>query len=157
MCYQDAALVMSVMATCFPATTTPEGYCNNPGYYRSCHGSFSTIVPVALANQVKAYRTPRAGDVNYMFYTKPGPGPITLTDESLLDLNGQPIPPGPKHRRLVISSASAVNVAVNAADAATFTLMNVLSQPGRYLGLAILPLVGYLAFRSVVHCQCKKN
>lgn len=149
---------MSIMATCFPSTTTPEGYCNNPGYYRSCHSSFSNIVPYELARQVTAYRSPRAGDVNYMFYTKPGPGPISLTDESLLGLDGQPIPPGPKHRRLVIRSS---NAAAPNADAEGSTFIDILSQPGKFLSngsnlaLCVVPIVGALALKYFAHCKCK--
>lgn len=152
---KDAAIVMAVMSTCFPATTTPDEYCNNPQYYRDCKGSYASIVPAELAAQIAKYRKPRAGDVNYMFYTKPGPGPMTLKDESLLDLNGKPIAPGPKHRRLIISAPPA--------DAAKSTVLDFFSQPFAHLSdrtslaLCLLPVVGLLAFRAIAHCKCMRK
>ena len=153
---KDAAMVMAIMTTCFPASNTPEEYCNKPDYYRSCHSSYATLVPAELANSISAYRSPRAGEVNYMFYTKPGPGPQTLKGESLLDLNGAPVEAGPKHRKLVIPSASAV-------PSVKSTVLDFFTQPGvnccgrGSLALFLLPVVGLLAFRALAHCKCMKK
>jgi hypothetical protein len=96
---------MSVMARCFPAPITPWDYCNNADFYTECIQRYHSIVPDELAHRIQRYRGSTAGDVNYMFYTKPGPGPVSLTDERLLDENGSNLPPGPKHRKLVIPSS----------------------------------------------------
>jgi diphosphomevalonate decarboxylase len=150
---KDAAMIMAVMTRCFPAVNSPEEYCNKPDYYRSCHSTYDSLVPADLAKLIATYRAPRAGDVNYMFYTKPGPGPQTLEGESLLDLNGQPVEAGPKHRKLVIPSASPI-------ASATSTVLDFFSQPGvnfndrRSLALFLLPVVGFLAFRALTHCKC---
>ena len=49
-------------------------------------------------------RVPNAGDVKYIFHTKSGPGPLQQPpSESLLDPEtGNPVAPGPKHKRMRI-------------------------------------------------------
>lgn len=49
-------------------------------------------------------RLPNAGDVKYIFHTKSGPGPLQQPpSESLLDPEtGNPVAPGPKHKRMRI-------------------------------------------------------
>ena len=93
--------MMSVMTACFPAPITPEQYCNKPDFYRLATSNAGALSQ-ELHRHIALHRD--IGDVNYIFYTRPGPGPLQVKDESLLDSNGFPISPSPKHNKLVIPS-----------------------------------------------------
>jgi hypothetical protein len=96
-------MVMAVMATCFPAPITPEQYCNKPDFYRNSLRDSAVSLPADLRHTMSVVKE-NAGDVNYIFYTKPGPGPLPAQSDSLLDSNGFPTQPAAKHRKLVIPS-----------------------------------------------------
>ena len=98
-------MVMAVMATCFPAPITPEQYCNKPEFYRNSLRDAVAALPAEIRHTMSVVKE-AAGDVNYIFYTKPGPGPLPAQGDSLLDSNGFPIQPAAKHRKLVIPSKS---------------------------------------------------
>ena len=103
---KDVELVFAVMAKYFPAPGAASDYCNNPDAYNKIVSNSSSYLNGDFIQSLNSTgRVPHAGDVKYMFLTKPGPGPISqpLT-ESLLDpKTGGPIAPGPKHKRLKIS------------------------------------------------------
>ena len=104
---KDVELVFAAMIRYFPAPGAAEDYCSNPNEYnRVNNSSSSSILSDDLIQSLNSTgRVPNAGDVKYIFLTKPGPGPICQPlRESLLDpTSGLPIPPGPSHKRLKIS------------------------------------------------------
>ena len=105
---QDVPLVLSVMATYFPAPGSPDLYCNKPADFTqaAAAATFSALVPADLAETLRGTgRTPAAGDVKYIFSTKSGPGPLVQPlSESLLDpATGLPRPPGPNHKRMKLA------------------------------------------------------
>lgn len=102
---KDVPLIAALMSRYFPApdANKVENYCNNPSEYQRIRSLESSLVPPELIARIDATgRVPAAGDVKYMFLTKAGPGPIRQpSSESLLDpSNGQPVEPGPKHKRM---------------------------------------------------------
>jgi len=105
---KDSELVLAAMAHFFPAPGKADDYCNAPAEYTRI--TSAGIVPAELlAAMDKAGRTPAAGDVKYVFYTKAGPGPTVLPlGESILNPDtGLPKTPeevGPKHKRMKIGA-----------------------------------------------------
>jgi hypothetical protein len=105
---KDARMVMSTLMSVFGAPNEPEQYCNRPAFYRECVRDSAILIPNDLDQAIgRIRREIMPGDVKYTFYTKPGPGPIRLENESLLDAEGRPVPPGPNHVRVNIPSAAA--------------------------------------------------
>lgn len=103
----SVSVLLSAMIKYFPAPGPSAEYCSDPALYDSMAsvGSLSEELEASLA---RVGWKPRAGDVKYIFVTKPGPGPIRQPlSESLIDpITGLPRPPGPAHRRLQITTIS---------------------------------------------------
>jgi len=101
---KDAPMVQAVMARHFPTAGDTNDYHSDPGFFESCVASPSLVPPALQEALDKTGHTPKSGDVKYMFYTKPGPGPIKAADEDILldPSTGMPVPPQPQHRKLVI-------------------------------------------------------
>lgn len=76
-CVQVGALMLHY----YPETS--DGYVNNSEFAETIK-AFS-LDPELLKACDKTGRTPVAGDVKMMYYTKAGPGPLVVTDESNLD------------------------------------------------------------------------
>jgi hypothetical protein len=109
---KDARMVMSALMSVFSAPNEPEQYCNRPAFYRECVRDSAILIPNDLDHAIgRIRRETMPGDVKYTFYTKPGPGPIRLESESLLDAEGRPVPPGPNHVRVNIPSSAAAGTA----------------------------------------------
>ena len=109
-----APLVTAVMAHYFPppplssdpssAEAARSLYCNNPTLLRDAE--LNVRLSEELLERLDATgRTPRSGDVKYMFLTKSGPGPVRQPyEESLLDeQTGLFKEPGSKHKRMKIA------------------------------------------------------
>jgi hypothetical protein len=103
--------VFAVAAHYFPAPGEPADYCNDPALYARVVAEMDAFVAPAgcssaeLLSKLDATgRVPKAGDVKYIYTTKAGPGPLHQpAEESLLDpKTGQPVAPGPKHKRMQI-------------------------------------------------------
>lgn len=100
------------MAHYFPAPNDPADYCNNPTLYNDVVTEVDRYLTTPTAGSGRELltkldatgRIPNAGDVKYIYTTKAGPGPIIQpSTESLLDsTTGQPVAPGPKHKRMKI-------------------------------------------------------
>jgi hypothetical protein len=104
---QDAAMIFSVMTKYYPAPGALREYCNNTAAYADAV-SKQVFLPEPLgAALAKTGRTPAAGDVKYMFYTRSGPGPVEQPQsEALLSpQTGLPVPAGPKHKQMKVSHA----------------------------------------------------
>ena len=95
----------------FPAPGSPADYCNDPVLYDQVIAEADRFMgpagctSSALFEKLDATgRVPKAGDVKYIYTTKAGPGPLCQpVSESLLDsVTGQPVEPGPKHKRMKI-------------------------------------------------------
>ena len=101
---KDAPLLMSVFSKMFPAPGASAAYCSDPAFFDDC--LTAALTPELSAELEKTGSKPVANDVKYMFYTKPGPGPIRQPlEEALLDpATGLPRPPSAKHKRLQIGS-----------------------------------------------------
>lgn len=86
------------------AAAAAAHYCNNPAALQAAVRSVE-ISPELLSKLDATGRSPRSGDVKYMFLTKSGPGPIRQSwEESLLDEHsGLCKEPGPKHKRMKIN------------------------------------------------------
>jgi hypothetical protein len=96
--------VSAMAALYFPSSEpTAVNYCNKPEEFVKIANSADSILPEGLRTKLATTgRTPKADDVKYVFITKVGPGPINVSqEESLLDsASGNPVEPGPKHKRL---------------------------------------------------------
>ena len=105
-------LLFAVMAHYFPAPGASADYCNKPELYDEAIAHIDTFLTAApapaalIAGMDVVGRVPHAGDVKYIYLTKAGPGPqVQPAAESLLDpATGNLIPPGPKHKRMVIKN-----------------------------------------------------
>ena len=102
-------LVLAVVAKYFPSPTEqgPSGYCSDKVRFDEAVRDEESIIPAQLRDALKQTgRIPTAGDVKYIFLTKPGPGPLKQPlEESLLDpLTGNLKPPSDKHKRLQIAA-----------------------------------------------------
>jgi diphosphomevalonate decarboxylase len=74
--------VGALMLHYFPATG--KDYVSNPDFHKKIEEF--TLDPELLAATAKTGRTPAAGDVKMFYYTKSGPGPLTLSlEDSNLD------------------------------------------------------------------------
>eukprot|EP01041_Mallomonas_annulata_P009155 gene9155-18966_t len=100
-------LVVAVMGHYFPAPGSLLDYCNDAALFQQYTSSVGLLTDDLVRKLDKAGRVPVAGDVKFVFLTRPGPGPIPQAiTESLLDPNtGLPLPPTSKHKRLEIPSA----------------------------------------------------
>ena len=85
-------------------TAVAAHYCNNAAALQEAVRSVD-LSPELLSKLDATGRTPRSGDVKYLFLTKSGPGPIRQPwEESLLDgESGLCKEPGPKHKRMKIN------------------------------------------------------
>lgn len=99
------------MAHYFPAPGQAADYCNKPELYAEVTAQVDKFLAAAPVSPSEVFakldatgRVPHAGDVKYIYVTKSGPGPICQpAEESLLDsATGQPVAPGPKHKRMII-------------------------------------------------------
>jgi diphosphomevalonate decarboxylase len=90
----------------FPTSdSTAESYCNRPADFLRVGATINEHLPEELvAKLATTGRIPKPDDVKFVFVTKVGPGPVNLpANESLLDPNtGNPVEPGPAHKRLKI-------------------------------------------------------
>ncbi len=88
----------------FPAPGDVENYCNKPEEYNRVSNDESLLSAELKERLSRTGRTPKAGDVKYIFVTKSGPGPILQpAEEHLLNAeSGLPVEPGPKHKRMKI-------------------------------------------------------
>lgn len=100
--------LMAMVTAFYPAPGASSDYCNRPDIYDSAAQRQNELLGPATMTRLHATgRVPKAGDVKYVFVTKSGPGPIRqpLT-ESLLDpATGNPVEPGPRHKRMRIGDA----------------------------------------------------
>lgn len=86
------------------ATAAAAHYCNNAAALQAAVRSVE-LSPELLSKLDATGRSPRSGDVKYMFLTKSGPGPIRQPrEDSLLNEDsGLCKEPGPKHKRMKIN------------------------------------------------------
>eukprot|EP01040_Poterioochromonas_malhamensis_P001394 gene1395-1476_t len=102
--YVDSLLAMATLY--FPTNdASAVSYCNRPEEYLRVANSAPTLLPTELqARLATTGRIPKPDDVKFVFLTKVGPGPINVPiSESLLDPNtGEPVAPGPNHKRMKI-------------------------------------------------------
>jgi len=100
-------LVAAVMIRYFPAPNADAGaYCNKPAEYDAIVAEMDKYLTPEMISRLDATgRVPHAGDVKYMFLTKPGPGPVLQpASEHLLSAEtGLPVAPGPKHKRMKLT------------------------------------------------------
>jgi diphosphomevalonate decarboxylase len=76
--------VGALMFHYFPATTGDDKYISNPSFAKEI--TDFKLDPELLAATDKTGRTPTAGDVKMIYYTRSGPGPQTLSiEDSNLD------------------------------------------------------------------------
>lgn len=103
---KDASMIFAVMTKYFPAPGALRDYCNNVGEYAEAVSKHAFLPKELVASLAKTGRTPVAGDVKYMFYTKSGPGPVPQPQsEALLSpKTGLPVPAGPKHAQMKVTS-----------------------------------------------------
>jgi len=104
---KDSRLILAIMARYFPAPGPVADYTNNEEEFNSVNAEAEEMIPAELAAKLdKTGRTPNAGDVKYIFYTKSGPGPILQPiEEAILDTStGLPIDVSHKHKRMRISA-----------------------------------------------------
>ena len=102
-------MLVSVFSHFFPVPSSlaVSQYCNKPLVFEEgvkAQGTFDSII-----NKCKETgRTGRSNDVQYIFVTQPGCGPVLQPiEESVIDLQtGLYKPPSNKHRRLVIGSGN---------------------------------------------------
>lgn len=98
-------MVLAVMAKYFPAPGATRDYCNSVSAYAEAIGQQASLPASLVQDLDRTGRVPAAGDVKYIFVTRPGPGPQS-TNESLLDpATGEPVPAGPRHQQMKIASA----------------------------------------------------
>lgn len=95
--------LLSMVAAFYPAPGAVENYTNAPERLSSVAQPSEEL----MSKYRSTGRTPVANDVKYVFVTKAGPGPQRQPlNESLLDpATGQPVEPGPNHKRMQIGSA----------------------------------------------------
>ncbi len=100
----DSLLAMATLY--FPTNdASAVSYCNRPEEYLRVANSATALLPTELqARLATTGRIPKPDDVKFVFLTKVGPGPINVPiSESLLDPNtGEPVEPGPNHKRMKI-------------------------------------------------------
>lgn len=101
--------MLAVVAKYFPSPTEqgPSGYCSDKVRFDEVVCDETSIIPLQLRESLKLTgREPAAGDIKYIFLTKPGPGPLKQPlEESLLDpATGNLNPPSDKHKRLQITA-----------------------------------------------------
>jgi diphosphomevalonate decarboxylase len=104
---KDASMIFSVMTKYFPAPGALRDYCNNVAEYAEAISKHAFLPSQLLQSLAKTGRTPTAGDVKYMFYTRSGPGPVEQPQsEALLNpASGLPVPAGPKHAQMKVTSS----------------------------------------------------
>lgn len=98
--------LLAMVTQYFPTSdASAVSYCNRPEEYLRVANSVSTHLPAELQSRLATTgRVPKPDDVKYVFLTKVGPGPVNVPQsESLLDAaTGEPVEPGPKHKRMRI-------------------------------------------------------
>lgn len=104
--------MLAVMSKYFPLASgaLARDYCSAPDLLEEVGADSASLIPSDLADQLdRTGRVPSAGDVKFIYVTRPGPGPINQPlSESLLDPStGLPVPPGPAHARRQFGSSSA--------------------------------------------------
>lgn len=102
----DAPMIAASMAMYFPAPGDLADYCNNPAELGRIVKDTASLLPAELLARLETSgRTPRAGDVKYMFLTKAGPGPVKQgAEEHLLSpATGLPVAASSKHKRMRIA------------------------------------------------------
>ena len=68
--------LLAIFASYFPARGSVDEYTNNPALFQSCLGRAGSLMTDAALNaRLRTLRTPKAGDVKYIFSTRPGSGP----------------------------------------------------------------------------------
>lgn len=114
-------MIFSVMTKYFPAPGALRDYCNNVPEYADAVAKQAFLPEQLLTSLAKTGRTPSAGDVKYMFYTKSGPGPIEQPQsEALLSpQTGLPVPAGPGHKQMKVVSTPTPLPASAAASASS--------------------------------------
>lgn len=118
-------LVLAVVAKYFPspAEQGPSGYCSDKARFDEAVRDEESIIPAQLREALRhTGRVPTAGDVKYIFLTKPGPGPLKQPiEESLLDpATGNLKPPSDKHKRLQIAAPAKKSVSESSLILARF-------------------------------------
>lgn len=116
---KDASLIFSVMTKYFPAPGAVRDYCNNVVEFADAVSKHAFLPAGLVAALAKTGRTPVAGDVKYMFHTRSGPGPVQQPQsEALLSpTTGLPVPAGPKHAQMKVTSTPVSAPAAPAAPA----------------------------------------
>ena len=71
--------VGALMLHYFPSPPNDDDYISNPDFAKAV--SEYTLDPELIQHCDKTGRTPTVGDVKKVYYTKSGPGPLTLPDE----------------------------------------------------------------------------
>jgi diphosphomevalonate decarboxylase len=136
---EHVPMLMAVFAKFFPcATSLLSDYCNKPSVFMDAETNFNDLVPSDFYTKLKSTGRPcRAGDVKYMFVTKPGSGPVEQPlEEAIIDsVTGEYKAPSPKHRRLKIGCGQQDEVSlVEPLPSAAFTACSAKGREGRELG-----------------------
>ena len=117
-------MLVAVFGKYFPTALDAKDYCNKPGVYTDCQNRRDSLVAADLFTKCDATgRKCRQGDVQYMFVTKPGQGPVAQPlEESLIDLStGGYRAPSDKHKRLSIGAKPAASASSACATSTSTT------------------------------------
>ena len=101
--------MLCAMAKYFPASGAPGTYCSDADLFNAVSAPEAVDALLSAELQASLLRTgckAVPGDVKHVFVTKAGPGPLRqpLSEALLNPETGLPVPPGPNHKRLQISS-----------------------------------------------------
>lgn len=101
-------IITAAMSIYFPARTPDAlGYCNKPEEFAGYNAAADSLLSAELkAKLAKTGRLPQGGDVQYVFLTKVGCGPIEQpATEHLIDVTtGLPVEASAKHKRLKLGN-----------------------------------------------------